>query len=346
MNKHIARLSKLISAVLILCIAIEVINIFHKPKVNLEVNSFLVDEDSLPMISAHRGGGLNNPENTMMAFRSAVVEYGAQVLECDLYLTEDGYLVFNHDPYIDLTCNVNGDITKEEVEQLCEDEANRHYIRDMTLEELRQDNCGYYFEDENGERIHKDKDPELNGLQITTVDQLFNEFYYNNPAHELLYILEIKEDGERGIQACRTLNEMIEMFNSFTPINAKQRVVVSSYHAEIEDELRLNYPELYRGASTDSATSFILTQLLRVNFLDKSDFACLQIPTTYDVKGISINLARKTIIRQAHRRGIAVQYWTVNDEDEMRMLIELGCDCITTDDPALLQSVLQEYRNS
>lgn len=28
----------------------------------------------------------------------------------------------------------------------------------------------------------------------------------------------------------------------------------------------------------------------------------------------------------------------------MRELVELGCDCIMTDDPALLQRVLDEYR--
>ena len=64
---------------------------------------------------------------------------------------------------------------------------------------------------------------------------------------------------------------------------------------------------------------------------------------SYDL-GIELKLDSKTIIDRAHRRNIAVQYWTINDADEMRRLIELGCDCIMTDDPALLQSVLDEYR--
>lgn len=46
----------------------------------------------------------------------------------------------------------------------------------------------------------------------------------------------------------------------------------------------------------------------------------------------------------AHRRNMAVQYWTINDPDEMRMLIDLGCDCIMTDNPKLLQQILDEYR--
>ena len=83
--------------------------------------------------------------------------------------------------------------------------------------------------------------------------------------------------------------------------------------------------------------------MLGVNIFDKSDFACLQIPTDYDV-GITLNLANRNYVERAHRRNIAVQYWTINDEETMRELIELGCDCIMTDNPELLAKILMEYR--
>lgn len=98
-----------------------------------------------------------------------------------------------------------------------------------------------------------------------------------------------------------------------------------------------------RGASEDSAAKFVITQMLKVNFYDDGDFACLQISTSYDV-GITVKLDKRTYVKRAHRRNIAVQYWTINDEETMRELIELGCDCIMTDDPELLKSVLDEYR--
>ena len=41
---------------------------------------------------------------------------------------------------------------------------------------------------------------------------------------------------------------------------------------------------------------------------------------------------------------MAVQYWTINDEETMRELIDKGCDAIMTDDPKLLKSVLDSYR--
>lgn len=335
MKKHkvLKVLGIMILAIVVFMVVINVI----PPKKNVENNPFVVAEGELPMIAAHRGGGDNNPENTMLAFREAVNNIGIDIIESDLYLTKDGYLVYNHDSYIDETCNVNGDLTLDEVEELCETKTNRHYIKDMTLAELEQYNFGYYFEDENGERIYKDvTDLESTGLQIATVDKLFEEFYEANP--DLLFIVEIKNSGDLGYEACRILSETLDQYPEY-----RDQIVVGTFHDEIEEELKTKYPDLLRGAPTGTAAKFIITQFLGVNIFDNSDFACLQIPTSYDL-GIELYLDKKTIINRAHRRNIAVQYWTINDPDEMRELIELGCDCIMTDNPELLRSVLVEYR--
>ena len=174
------------------------------------------------------------------------------------------------------------------------------------------------------------------GLQIATVEQLFEEFYESNP--DLMFIVEIKNDGERGFEACRILYETLDRFPEY-----KDQIVVGTFHDEIEEELKTKYADLYRGAPTGTAAVFVVTQMLGVNLFDTSDFACLQIPTSYDV-GIELKLDKQGFIRRAHRRNIAVQYWTINDEETMRELIEMGCDCIMTDNPALLKQVLDEYR--
>ena len=333
-NHPVLRILGIILAVIVVFFA--VINIIP-PKKNVENNPFLVSKDGLPMIAAHRGGGANNPENTLLAFREAVKVVGVDILESDLYLTKDGYLVYNHDSYIDETCNINGDISLEEVKALCKDKNNRHYIADMTLQELQQYNFGYYFEDENGNRIYKNAAfIEGLGLQIATVDQLFAEFYEEYP--DLKFIVEIKNSGEQGKQAARILAETLEKYPGYA-----DQIVIGTFNQEIENELKEKYPHLLRGASTGSARNFVLSQYLGVNLFDNSDFSCLQIPLSYDI-GFKIALDKKTLIRRAHRRGIAVQYWTINDPDEMRMLIEMGVDCIMTDDPVLMKQILEEYR--
>ena len=324
----------IVSVIMVFLLAINII----PPAKAIDDNPFIVGNGKLPMIAAHRGGGENNPENTMLAFREAVKTIGVDILESDLYLTKDGYLVYNHDEYIDRTSNVNGDKTKAEVEALIENKENRHYISDMTLAELKQYNFGYYFEDEKGQRPYKDLslvEIEELGLQIATVEMLFEEFYTTHP--DLLFIVEIKDGEDRGKLACKKLNDVLNNFPKY-----KDRIVVGTFHDEIEKELKTNYPDLMRGASTGVAAGFIITQMTRTNLFNSADFVCLQIPTSYEV-GITLSLDSKSLIDRAHRRNIAVQYWTINSEREMRHLIDLGCDCIMTDNPALMRKVLSEY---
>lgn len=329
----------ILSGILAVLIAFFAVVNLIPPKKNVQINPFVVGKGDLPMVAAHRGGGVSNPENTLLAFDKAVREIGVDIIESDLYLTKDGYLVYNHDEYIDETCNVNGDLPPEKVKELCADESNRHYIADMTLNELQQYNFGYYFENTDGQRIYKDvTDPAAAGLQIATADQLFDMFYESHP--DLKFIVEIKDAGARGVEACRILNDILNQYPNY-----KQQIVIGTFHDEIEAELKTNYPHLMRGAPTGSAVKFVLTQYLGVNLFDSGDFACLQIPLSYDV-GINVPLDKKTLVDRAHRRNIAVQYWTINNADEMRMLIEMGVDCIMTDDPVLLKQVLKEYQGT
>lgn len=326
---------KIISAtVLALTLFLIIINLIP-PKKNIESNPFMVEKGDPPMIAAHRGGGDNNPENTMLAFREAVNTYQVDIIESDLWLTKDGYLVYNHDGYIDRTSNANGSISYDEMKELISSSENRHYIEDMTLAELRQYNFGYYFEDDNGERIYKDESNTAEvGLQIATVEMLFEEFYKTHP--DLLFIVEIKNSGERGYDACEKLADVLDSFPEY-----KDNIVIGSFHGEVEEYLRENHPTLMRGASTKGAGGFILTHFTGMNLFDRSDFTCLQIPLSFDA-GIDISLGLQSLINRAHLRNIAVQYWTINDEEDMRLLIDLGCDCIMTDDPALLRQVLSE----
>lgn len=320
----------------VIAIFFTVINVIP-PKKNLEENPFLLKEGQQTMIAAHRGGKDINPENTILAFREAVETYKVDIVESDIYLTKDGYLVYNHDSYIDETCNVNGDISYEEMKALIEDESKRHYIADMTLEELRQYNFGYYFEDENGVRIYKDEtDLEGKGLQMATADQLFELFYESHP--DLMFIVEIKNSGEEGKTACKILNDTLNQYPNY-----KDQIVIGTFKDEIEAELSTNYPELLNGAAPNMAAQFVLTQYLGVNIFDDSNFSCLQIPVSYDV-GIELPLVSKSLVDRAHKRNIAVQYWTINDPDEMRTLIELGADCLMTDNPKLMREILEEYK--
>lgn len=104
-----------------------------------------------PEIYAHRGSSYEYPENTLLSFEKAAKVKGIAGIEFDVQLTKDGEIVVIHDESIDRTLDGKG------------------YVRDYTLEELKQFNVtpsgqDEPFVDENGEHLHVPTLRELFGL--------------------------------------------------------------------------------------------------------------------------------------------------------------------------------------
>lgn len=51
---------------------------------------------------------------------------------------------------------------------------------------------------------------------------------------------------------------------------------------------------------------------------------------------------KKWMIKNAHKLGMYVNAWTVNKEEDIRWCIQNGVDFITTDDPVLVQQIINE----
>jgi glycerophosphoryl diester phosphodiesterase len=68
------------------------------------------------------------------------------------------------------------------------------------------------------------------------------------------------------------------------------------------------------------------------------DVPCVQVP----VRARGVRLVDERFLATAHRAGIAVHVWTVDDPAEMRRLLDLGVDGLITDEPILLRDVLVE----
>ncbi|WP_340563230.1 glycerophosphodiester phosphodiesterase [Streptomyces sp. GSL17-111] len=60
------------------------------------------------------------------------------------------------------------------------------------------------------------------------------------------------------------------------------------------------------------------------------------------VRQAGIPVVDRAFVRCAHRLGLQVHVWTVNEADAMRALLDLGVDGIMTDHVALLREVLEE----
>jgi glycerophosphoryl diester phosphodiesterase len=64
---------------------------------------------------------------------------------------------------------------------------------------------------------------------------------------------------------------------------------------------------------------------------------CAQVPT--DARRIPIVTSR--FVAEAHRRGVQVHVWTIDDRSEMERLLDLGVDGIMTDRPQVLKDLLE-----
>jgi glycerophosphoryl diester phosphodiesterase len=102
-----------------------------------------------PQMVAHRGGAGLAPENTLAAFRSAVSEWGADMLEMDVRLSADGHVMVIHDATVDRTTNGTGSVAE------------------MTLDELRELDAGYRFVDLDGANAFRGR-----GVGVPTFEEV------------------------------------------------------------------------------------------------------------------------------------------------------------------------------
>jgi len=91
-------------------------------------------------ICAHRGASDSHPENTLAAFREAIL-LGAQMIEFDVAATADGQLVLMHDATIERTTDGKGSVsnlTLEEIQQLDTGSWKHKKFKDERVPTLRQ----------------------------------------------------------------------------------------------------------------------------------------------------------------------------------------------------------------
>jgi glycerophosphoryl diester phosphodiesterase len=57
------------------------------------------------------------------------------------------------------------------------------------------------------------------------------------------------------------------------------------------------------------------------------------------------NIARERLVKAANEHNIAVHFFTIDDEDEMNTLIDIGADGIMTDNPTTIDEVYRKREN-
>lgn len=107
---------------------------------------------------------------------------------------------------------------------------------------------------------------------------------------------------------------------------------------------RLSRPAASSAGMASNALFVLLGPLLPAPLLRRvaaralRDVHALQVPVRYG----AVTVVTAGFVRRAHRHGLHVHVWTINEPAEMHRLLDLGVDGIVTDRADLLKAVLQE----
>ena len=306
---------------------------------NFALENPMMKDGDMPILIAHGGGNKEFPDNTLEAFYNAYSVDPRVMMETDVSITKDGVVILSHDTTLDRKTNVTGNIADWNYRDLIEQKVDFGYTNPTKSGVLIGER--EHFKDENGaEKYPTDVDyPE--GVEprdekvflATTLEELITSFPENR------INVEIKQSGETGLAALKEVLRLLEVHDTW------DRVVLASFHSEIYDEFQRlqeagEVPAAFMcSPGTGGATKYFVLYLLKLDLFFGDDMCVFQLPT----EELGFDLATKGLVNNAHSHNLAVHYWTINDVEEMKHLIEIGADGIMTDYPHRLQEVYETY---
>jgi glycerophosphoryl diester phosphodiesterase len=237
-----------------------------------------------PIAFAHRGGALEAPENTMLAFQR-VVDLGYRYLETDIQVTADGVLLAFHDKTLDRATDRTGVIAE---------------LPWSTVREAR-----------------------VAGTEpIPLLEEVLGSF----PSARVN--VDVKDE--------RTIAPVVEAIQRCAAID---RMCVASFSGRRLRQVREALGPRLCTALGPAGIGLVKATGYGLRFLAPlvgAAAACVQVPVRF--RGVPV--ADERFVAAAHRLGLEVHVWTIDDAAEMRHLLDMGADGVMTDRPTVLKEVL------
>lgn len=192
-------------------------------------------------------------------------------------------------------------------------------VSSMTVAQIQQLDAAYNFStDEGATYPYRGQ-----GITIPTLDQVLNAF------PNAILNIEIKDnDAHAALRLSQILSDH----------NAQNRVIVASFHETPLAHFRRLQPEIATAATTGEIKTFYILEKAHLWRFHRPHADVYQIPTS---KG-NAHLDTPNFITHAHKMNQKIQYWTINDADEIQRLLSLGADGIMTDRPDIARQVFRQ----
>ena len=302
-------------------------------------------------LQAHRGGVGLTVESTLPAFAKAL-EIGVTTLELDTQITEDGVAVVTHDRKVsDKKCLDTTPATQDDAEW----PYVGKYVNTLTLAQVKTLDCG-------SQRQANFPDQELSpGERMPTLTQVF-DLVRRYDADSVTLNVETKVEAGAPSETAPREQFVQVVASDIREAGLLDQVTVQSFDwgalmrmREVEPRLPLvaltNYDFLQvdqPGASPwlggIDIDDFDDDPIAAVDSFDASAFSPVHgFPQNGTVNDPGYEpYVTKAMVRHAHRAGLDVIPWTVNDEPTMTSLMDAGVDGLITDYPNRLRDLMAE----
>lgn len=263
-------------------------------------------------LQGHRGARGRRPENTWPAFRFAL-EQGVTTLEMDVVISGDGQVVVSHEPWM------NADIcTAPDGTPISPDRAQQHNLYRMPYREIAAYDCGRRghpaFPEQNAEPASKPL--------LRTVVARAEAFVHDTGRAPVFYNIETKSRPAWEGRFHPSPNVFAQaLIDAVQEAGISARTIVQSFDPRTLRYIRTAAPGLRLALLVGyEAEGALAEQVEALGF----------VPQVYSPDH---RLVDPALIEAAHRRGMQVIPWTVNDPEAMQRLADLGVDGLITDYP-------------
>ena len=186
-----------------------------------------------------------------------------------------------------------------------------------TSEQITRLDAGYWFTHDGESFPYRGQ-----GIRVPTLDSVLSAF------PDQCFNIEIKQEAPPIVDAVVRVLECA---------GARDRVLLAAQRDSIMNTIRKAVGNQFAtGMSVGDVTEF-MDRFARNDWEDyRPPGRALQIPTRFE----EIELVTRETVSAAHRVGLEVHVWTINDAAEIQRLLDLGVDGIMSDLPDLVTAAI------
>lgn len=257
-------------------------------------------------IQGHRGCRGLHPENSLPAFEKAL-ELKVKTLELDVVISKDHKVVVSHEPY--MSHEIALDLFGNEITPKLEMAFN---LYTMSYDSIKLYDCGSKkhprFPFQKKEKVYK---PLLTEVIDLAENKSNNTIFYN---------IEIKSKPEYDGVFTPKLQEFVNLvLDVIETKGISDRSIIQSFDLRALEEVHIQNPELTIALLVDENES-ISSKLKKLSFIP-------EIISPY------FKLLDQKMVLEYQNNGFKIIPWTINDMDDIKLMIDFKVDGIISDYP-------------